>query len=476
MSYFDSKIHKHKGLKKAIEGDLGIEIEAEMNAYINGGDNLEFWVKDSDGSLRGPNYEMILKNPCFISEVDTVLEECYNFLNRGSHPDSDNCGVHVHLNVQDRTLYETVIFVVMLIILEPFLVSLCNDTRKGNYFCLSALEAKEIFSVLEMICTGLNINRISTEDYKYAGINLAALSSHGSIELRQLEYPVSQEKLTLWINILYQIRENSLKLCSYNESPDLIFRKISEMGMVGFIREYAPLLSDSTDLNNNELVSMCHSAMRRSQKPVYAMLKHMRSDNLKIPETRRIGEHTADMYVDQAVEILNRGRYLNGGGPRFTISSTDNLREDSFRWENVSPTTSSSISSPSSDILFNPDYTESNANDFPIYRSNSGRICIDVTSLGPLRRSIESGSLMYRHSVFNQELGLRYIDHFGEPKVVTRRSRLVSILRRFLPSDLASQSPGTDARFIEWYDVTIATIKTGLDTLNPSDPNVDTSF
>ncbi len=268
--YLDSKICTYFGIPSR-KGDVGIEIEAEVHHTSN--NRLKHWNKTTDGSLRGTNYELVLRNPIKMVTVPAALDEAYNFLDDVRIRQTDNCGVHVHLNCTNYSIQETINILVGFTILEPLLLSMCNEHRQGNYFCLSALDAQMTFNNIRSFAKGSS--RSLNDNAKYSGINLSSLPRFGSIELRHLEFPVDKEHLLLWATILHEIKINFHDLASHDDS-DVIFRRVSEMGLEDFIAEYAPTLYSSTTITP-DILSDCTLSMRKCQPAIYDMIKYRKT-------------------------------------------------------------------------------------------------------------------------------------------------------------------------------------------------------
>ena len=121
--------------------EIGIEIEME-GQYLQIDPNKE-WGFKGDGSLRGREaIEYITNGPIPREDVLKTLNDLLVHMakDRGykDHPSllepSDRCGVHIHINCQDLTFFQTFNYIFLYLLMEQVLVGYCGESREGNMF------------------------------------------------------------------------------------------------------------------------------------------------------------------------------------------------------------------------------------------------------------------------------------------------------------------------------------------------------
>ena len=232
---------------KRVKGDMGIEIELSGERLPGGVDLAHtLWRRDVDGSIKGAvdSGEYVLRSPVKINEVDKVLHDLDNaFINHKTKiVPNITTGTHVHVNVQDLTPAQLISYVCCYLIVEELMVDWCHPSRKGNHFCLRAIDAEYLVRLLIEAIEHDNIRMLETEDIRYSSINLLSLFKYGSVEFRALEGTNDFDKLRTWCNMLYKLKQNSLQF----KSPKHVYEKISGEGSDAFLSrllgEYAHLL------------------------------------------------------------------------------------------------------------------------------------------------------------------------------------------------------------------------------------------
>ena len=261
------KIHEIYNCKRQKDKDIGIEIEIE-------GTNLKYpinryWNGKPDGSLRGNSMEYILKSPVHRSKtksrlfsLKTELEDYNSILNP-----SDRCGVHIHVNCQDLTVKEVINFAIVYLILENLLVEMCGENRIGNLFCLRASDAETIISTLRRCKQENSLDFIQHNRYRYASINLAALSKFGSVEFRAFQTPKNIMKIQGWIDILLRIKDASLE---FKDAHDII-ESVSFGGPEVFVRNILGAYAKNITLEGRE--HLITEGVRRVQEIAYVREK-----------------------------------------------------------------------------------------------------------------------------------------------------------------------------------------------------------
>ena len=136
-----SSVFKEMGIKKAVSGDIGVEIEVEGIGIPAA---RKYWSNEEDGSLKGESREFVLKEPSTLEGVKDALGylDALYTANETTVHDSVRAGVHIHINCQKLTMTQLYNFMVVYLILENVLVKWCGNYRQGNLFCLKASDAE----------------------------------------------------------------------------------------------------------------------------------------------------------------------------------------------------------------------------------------------------------------------------------------------------------------------------------------------
>jgi len=189
-------------------GDVGIEIEMEGKSLPSGEAVSKYWTKEADGSLRGESAEYVLQKPVEVKNITKALNELEKAFN--SHGTtfykSHRAGIHVHVNVQDLTPNQLVSFITAYCVLEEVFLSYCEESRRGNHFCLRLSDASWLMDEIAKAIEEGDLSRFRNDDLRYASINLTALHKYGSVEFRALESTDDFDKITIWAKALHQLK------------------------------------------------------------------------------------------------------------------------------------------------------------------------------------------------------------------------------------------------------------------------------
>lgn len=203
-----STVAKEMGIKKLVEGDLGIEIEVE-------GRNLPFlrnyWNNERDGSLQGEeSAEYVLQRPMTLEDVRKALDylEKEYRENNTRVDETIRAGVHVHVNCQKLTMTQLYSFMTVYLVLENILVKWCGEARCGNVFCLRASDAEWLLTSIRMAAEGRKFKgQFHSDNLRYASMNVKALGDYGSLEFRSMRGTRNLDLIYLWAKTLLELRE-----------------------------------------------------------------------------------------------------------------------------------------------------------------------------------------------------------------------------------------------------------------------------
>lgn len=206
--------------------EVGIEIEMEGRGLHTG--DLNYWNVTHDGSLRGEAVEFVLKQPSLRNRFKSRLDYLQRELKKGGAilDPSDRCGVHIHINCQQMHVEEVFRFITLYYIFENVLLAWCGEDREGNLFCLRACDAEFLIPNVIKCKNKYSFRGISNDSFRYAALNLSALSKYGSLEFRAMRTPVNFDSIETWANLLLRLKDVSLQV-----KDDTKF--ISDMSMDG---------------------------------------------------------------------------------------------------------------------------------------------------------------------------------------------------------------------------------------------------
>lgn len=227
MEMFQTTVSKRFG-RKAVAGDVGIEVEAEFVGTIP---HIETktWQTKEDGSLRNGGREFVLIRPIAMKDVPAALTELRNGLEGTRTRMSSRTSVHMHINVTKMSLEEVTRVWATYFLYENLLVATQNETRQGNLFCLRGKDAEvNVRACAEVVRSSFeawpeNFGR----DYRYAAMNIQPITNFGSLEFRFLGGTTDTEFLDFWAKLLYNLVNNSAKV-SIDEQEGRVNR--SDMG------------------------------------------------------------------------------------------------------------------------------------------------------------------------------------------------------------------------------------------------------
>ncbi len=195
-------------------GKLGIEIEVEgFNLPRPRGQKFnKFWIIEHDGSLKGQdNAEYVSRGALSrdgVVEALDLLEAGY-VLNGSRVDESIRAGIHVHLNVQDKTPLELMTFLTTYFILENYFVNWCGKGRVGNHFCLRAEDAEFLVNQLVKVGQTKDWRHVNTEDVRYSAMNLLSLFKYGSVEFRSMQGTRNLKKVLTWVDLILQLEKGA---------------------------------------------------------------------------------------------------------------------------------------------------------------------------------------------------------------------------------------------------------------------------
>lgn len=248
------------------EGSIGIEIEVEGNNLPHVGGK---WRGEHDGSLRGEAMEYVLERPVELPEAYKALAALsHAFKENGSQiADTGRAGVHIHVNCQELNIIQLYNFITLYLIFEDSLVKWCGPDRVGNLFCLRAKDAEWLlFNLASALEDGEFRRRFSSDDLRYASMNVKALAQYGSLEFRAMRSTQDVGLIYQWAELLYCLRERAKAV----ENPVQLIYQVSAGGEEAFLDNYLGESSQDIKDCDPDWAQSIRDGMRRAQEIAFA--------------------------------------------------------------------------------------------------------------------------------------------------------------------------------------------------------------
>jgi hypothetical protein len=249
-----SSLAKYLGRTDYHKGEIGLEIETESLQPYDYVKNLNnYWRYEPDGSLRNNGVEFIFRQP-YTPRSKEYVAAMASFEDQAkvtAFIESVYTSVHVHLNMNDKTLTELVNFICLYWLFEEALTEYCGDYRNGNLFCLKTSNAEasyrnvqDLVRAVDAGAGGQFIARLDNNRFKYSGLNIVPLRNLGSVEVRTHPGCNDVRLIDRWVNILYMIYK---KATTFGNPVEIINRLYGYKGKREFFElifeEYAQYLN-----------------------------------------------------------------------------------------------------------------------------------------------------------------------------------------------------------------------------------------
>ena len=346
----------------AIEGNVGLEIETETERsykYVDGLTN--YWRTEPDGSLRNNGVEFIFRRPlAFGSDTyNTAMELFSEQAKTTKFLKSTYTSVHVHLNMQPKTLVQIMNFIALYQLFEEVLAEYCGNSRNGNLFCLKTSNAESLYRTVNEIAQAIHggqgqdyVARLDNNRMKYSGLNLVPLRNFGSLEVRTHPGCTNVELINRWVGILHQLYTMADKFANPVDIVDRLLNKsVSKKAFADSIfKDYAKFLPLS-DLNAKMVDGIWYaSSLGRT-------VSNWKKFGLKSPKSKKV-DTQKKLREDYILSLREAGRTLNTLGwtttaeaPRYSqpetprgfveiapgvIQQPGNL--ESYRWDSTEGT------------------------------------------------------------------------------------------------------------------------------------------
>jgi len=197
---------------------VGIEVEMENYKGDQDENDLIYWAKDVDPSLRNSGIELrsvVLPSQKYVA---AALTELSSFLKAQSRHDfSWRTSIHVHLDITRLNLIEFCNFFLVYCSLEPLLFKVFAEERRNSVYCVPLFESSLLTNKRESALLanlfksakdrrdfnwGSSLGAEWSKDVKYSAINFFRLSDLGTVEFRHLAGTNKIERIRDWISAL----------------------------------------------------------------------------------------------------------------------------------------------------------------------------------------------------------------------------------------------------------------------------------
>lgn len=237
-------------------GDIGIEIEAETPDPTN----FEIpansaWTVKNDGSLRNFGIEFVTKKPIAMDRKTKVLEAFGKIIeNKPIIPDCPRTSVHIHVNILPFDMLGLMTSISTAWMLDTTMIRLCGAHRKGNQYCLTVADAEaQVKCGVDMAKDFSAIHNLNPDLSKYSAVNLACITSFGSLEFRGMEGTTDVERIDNWSSLCYHVVHNRT-FNSPENMMDTYFRESSEAFLSKCVGHNQKSLEMLMSVKNDELL------------------------------------------------------------------------------------------------------------------------------------------------------------------------------------------------------------------------------
>lgn len=188
---------------------MGLELEVED--YTSSDEPPKGWNRIGDGSLRNNGVEFVMRSPKANQYLLSCIEDISQHLNQNSFSTSHRCSVHCHIDFRDATTEQVRKFFKLYMLLEPALYTMSSKDRYMNIYCPGLTHTSyQVELAGKYMRSEAGLLHLARSWSKYTGINLAALSSFGSIEIRTHSGTGSAEDLRDWVRVLNYLKTSAM--------------------------------------------------------------------------------------------------------------------------------------------------------------------------------------------------------------------------------------------------------------------------
>ena len=189
---------------------FGIEIEVE-DVLDTSWTNDTRWRTKEDGSLRRGGCEFYTPPLTYTRAVEALTQ----FYAQPTGTFGPRCGIHVHLDMRTRTMQEVLTFATLYSIVEPALFEqYCGMEREECTYCVPWYRANEDAAKLYDVTQRgdmHNTQMVLGGTCKYSALNLASLTTFGTVEFRGAPTFEREEDMLAWLDCINNLLTTSLQ-------------------------------------------------------------------------------------------------------------------------------------------------------------------------------------------------------------------------------------------------------------------------
>jgi len=197
------------GLHRNKRGDIGIEIEVEGEEQLTPIES-DWWASKKEDSLRFYGMEYITTRPLNAGqEVKDAVDYICKIINKKKIvKDTNRTSIHTHHNMTKKDLRHILTGICIFWIVENVLARYCGEDRESNLFCMRLKDAE---AVLDETIKALDTNpplmmfQKGGDTIRYAGLNLAALRTYGSLEVRLKGGTTDPDEIVEWAESMHYL-------------------------------------------------------------------------------------------------------------------------------------------------------------------------------------------------------------------------------------------------------------------------------
>lgn len=220
---------------------VGIEIEAENfdDAHEISEAFQAYWSLTNDGSLRNHGIECVSR-PMKGNDILMALMVWEREIQKWDCLRSNaRCGIHVHVNFQDKDLVFLRKFLMLYAVFENSLFRVSGE-RSDNIFCLPITQTENAISEFVREGKSQPLIRAVCKGEKYSALNIAPLKSYGTLEFRHMETRLDSAEIINWVNTILAL----YKACDSEETLQSLKERIETLNTtseyLAFCRETLP--------------------------------------------------------------------------------------------------------------------------------------------------------------------------------------------------------------------------------------------
>ena len=200
---------------------VGIELELECPDQIETGSTLtshtDLWCVHGEDSLRG-GFELVLTRPLTTDSrlYRSAIHHLSKFLEtQGPYlVTSPRTSLHVHVNIQHKTLRQIYNIILNTYLFENFLSYNSSANRKGNLFCVRGCDAEAgLYLLGNSVQSGhLHFKKMYNDGFKYGALNMASIAVHGTVEFRFMDAYLDASMIDWYTKCLEEFVERASKI------------------------------------------------------------------------------------------------------------------------------------------------------------------------------------------------------------------------------------------------------------------------